>query len=65
MKENPWLLITNCSTNHANLLVIVALHGSLAITNPWLQETIHSMAHKKVLPHSNTSKLRNQNASYY
>ena len=39
---------TNCSTNHANLLVIVASHGSLVITNPWLQETIQSMANKMV-----------------
>jgi len=45
--------------------VIVASHGSLAITSPWLQEMIQSMAHKKVLPHSNTSKPHNQNASYY
>ena len=48
MKENSWLLTTNCSTNHANVSVIVASHGSLAITNPWLQETIQSMAHKIV-----------------
>ena len=40
--------ITKCFTNHANLLVIVVSHGSLAITNPWLQETIQSMAHKMV-----------------
>ena len=40
MKENSWLLTTNCSINHANLLVIVASHESLAITSPWLQETI-------------------------
>ena len=49
MKENSWLLTTNCSTNHANFLVIVASHGSLAITNPWLQETMQSMAHKIAL----------------
>ena len=49
MKENSWLLTTNCSTNYANLLVIVASYGSLAITNHWLQETIQSMAHKIVL----------------
>jgi len=29
--------------------VIVASHGSLAIINPWLQETIQSMANKMVL----------------
>ena len=40
LKENSWLLTTNCFTNHANLLVIVASHGSLAITNHWVQETI-------------------------
>jgi len=33
-KENQWLLTTNDSTNHANLLVIVASHVSLAITSP-------------------------------
>ena len=36
---------------------MVASHGSLAITNPWLQETIQSMAHKKVLPHSNNTSM--------
>jgi len=41
--------------------VIVASHGSLAITNPWLQETIQSMAHNIVLLHSNnTSILHNK-----
>ena len=60
MKENSWLLTINCSTNYANLLVIVASHESLAITNPWLQETIQSMAHKIVLPHSNTSIPQNK-----
>jgi len=49
MKKNSWLLTTNRSTNHANLLVIVASHGSLTITSPWLQETIQSMSHKIVL----------------
>ena len=49
MKEISWFLTTNYSTNHANLLVIVASHESLAITNPWLQETIQSMANKMVL----------------
>ena len=48
MKENTWLLPTNCSTNHVNLLVIVNSHGSLAITNPWFQETIQSMAHQVI-----------------
>ena len=57
MKENSWLLTTNFSTNHANLLVIVASHGSLAITSPWLQETIQSMAHKIVLLHSNNTSI--------
>ena len=57
MKENSWLLTTNCFTNHANLLVIVISHESLAITNHWLQETIQSMAHKKVLPHSNNTSI--------
>ena len=50
------LMATNYySTNHANLSVIVASHGSLAITNPWLQETIQSMANKKFLLHSNNT----------
>ena len=40
MKENLWLLTTNCSINHANLLVLVDSHESFTITNPWLQETI-------------------------
>ena len=44
-------------TNHANLLVIVASHGSLAITNPSLQETIQRMAHKIVLLHSNNTSI--------
>jgi len=66
MKENSWLLTTNWSTNHANLLVIIASHGSLAITSPWLHQTIQSMAHKKVLSYSNlTSIPHNQNTSYY
>ena len=60
MKENSWLLTTNCSTNYANLLVIVTSHGSLTITSPWLQETIQSMSHKKVLSHSYTSILQNK-----
>ena len=60
IKENSWLLTTNCSTNH-DLLVIVASHGSLAITNPWLQETIQSMAHKIIHKHSNhTSRPHNK-----
>jgi len=33
-KENSWLLTTNDSTNHANLLVIVVSHVSLAIISP-------------------------------
>ena len=57
MKENSWLLTTNCSTNHANLLVIVASHGSLAITSPWPQETIQSMAHKIVHQHPNHTSI--------
>ena len=60
MKENSWLLTTNGSTNHANLLVIVVSHRSLAIINPWLQETIQNMNHKKVLAHSNTSIPQNK-----
>ena len=36
-RENSWLLTTNGSTNYANLLVIVASHVSLAITNPWFK----------------------------
>jgi len=36
-KENPWLLTTNGSTKHANLLMIVASHVSLAITSPWFK----------------------------
>ena len=39
--ENSWLLTTNGSTNHANLLVIVASHVSLAITSPWLKMKVH------------------------
>ena len=57
MKENSWLLTTNCTTNHANILVIVASHGPLAITNPWLQETIQSMAYKIVLLCSNNTSI--------
>jgi len=37
--------------------VIVASHGSLIITNPWLQETIQSMAHKIVLLYSNNTSI--------
>ena len=55
MGRKLWLLTTNYSTNHANLSVIVASHESLAITNPWLQETIQSMALKIVLLHSNNT----------
>jgi len=54
-KENSWILTTNCSTNHVNLLVIVVLHGSLAITSPWLQETIQSMTHRIILLHPNNT----------
>ena len=36
-EKNPWLLTTNGSTNHANLLVIVASYVSLAITSPWFK----------------------------
>jgi len=57
IKENSWLLTTNWSTNYANLLVIIASHGSLAITSPWLQETIQSMTHKIVLLHSNNTSI--------
>ena len=32
--ENSWLLTSKYSTNHAKLLVIVASHGFLVITNP-------------------------------
>jgi len=60
MKENSWLLTTNCSTNYANLLAIVASHGSLTITNHLLQETIQSMAHKIVHQYSNTSIPHNK-----
>ena len=35
---------TNGSTNHANLLVIVASHVSLAITGPW-SRAFQSMTH--------------------
>jgi len=35
-EEDSWQLISKCSTNHANLLVIVASHGSLAINNLWI-----------------------------
>ena len=37
--------------------MIVSSHGSLAITNPWIQETIQSMAHKIVLLHSNNTSI--------
>ena len=57
MKENSWLLTANCSTNHANILVIVASHRSLAITNPWLQETIQNMTHKIILPSYNKLQI--------
>ena len=58
MKENSWLLTTNYSTNLTNhLLVIFASYGYLAVTSPWLQETIQSMAHKKVLPNSNNASI--------
>ena len=60
MKENSWLLTTNYFTNYANLLVIVVSHGSLAITSPWLQEAIQSVAHKKVHPYSYTSISHNK-----
>ena len=43
-KEDSWQLTTNYSTNHANLLVIVASQGCLVIT------TIQSMVHK-MAPH--------------
>ena len=33
--------------------MIVASHGSLANTNPWLEETIQSMAYKIVHQHPN------------
>ena len=49
-EEDPWQLTTKCSANHANLLVIVASHRFMAITSPWLQEAIQSIAHKMV-PH--------------
>ena len=48
-KENSCLLTSKYLTNQANLLVIAASHGSLVITNPWLQETFQSMSHKMVL----------------
>ena len=33
-RKNSWLQTTKGSSNHANLLVIVTLHVSLAITSP-------------------------------
>ena len=48
-EENSWPLTIRYSTNHANLFVIVASRVSLAITNPWLQETFQSMKHKIIL----------------
>ena len=42
-------LTTNYSTNHSNILVIVASRGFLVIDNPWLQETFQSMTHKIIL----------------
>ena len=52
-------MATNCyfSTNHGNLLVIVASHRSFAITSPWLQEMIQSMTHKIVPLHSNNTSI--------
>ena len=47
-EEDSWQLTAKCSTNHADLLVIVTSHGSLAITSPWLQEAIQNMAYKLV-----------------
>ena len=37
--------------------MIAASHGSLAITNSWLQETIQSMAHKIVHKYSNNTSI--------
>ena len=37
--------------------MIVASHGSLAITNPWLHEMIQSMVHKIDLLHSNNTSI--------
>ena len=48
IKHTHQQLTTKYSTNYADLLVIVTSHGSLAITNHWLQEAIQSMAHKIV-----------------
>jgi len=48
-EENSWLLTTNYSTNHVNLLVIVTSHGSLGFTNSWFQEILQSIVHKIVL----------------
>ena len=36
-EKNSWLLTTNGSTNHANLLVMVASHVSLVITSSWFK----------------------------
>jgi len=36
-ERKPMAITTNGSTNHANLLVIVASHISLAITSPWFK----------------------------
>ena len=36
-KNNSWLPTTNGSTNHANLLVIVASHVSLPFTSSWFK----------------------------
>jgi len=52
MKEISWFLTTNYSTNMLTSVIVVS-HGSLAITSPWLQETIQSMTNKMVLLHSN------------
>ena len=37
--------------------MIVVSHGSLIITNPWLQETIQSMTHKIIHLHSNNTTI--------
>ena len=53
-ERNSWLLTTNGSTNHANLLVIVILHVSLTITSSWFKR-FQSMTHA-ILSHQNSTQ---------
>ena len=54
MKENSWLLTTNCSNNHANLLMIVASHGFLASRSNTKQayKIVHQHSNHTSIPHN-------------